>query len=84
MIEKGILSKTKNSIEIFRIDDFDLIHPFGMRLLGYGALHVKSSDRNVSDLYIYGVKGIDELYDQLRECSLKERKRRHINVRANA
>ena len=83
-IEKGILSKTKNNVEIFRIDDFDLIYTFGMRLLGYGALHVKSSDRNVPNLYIYGVKDIDALYEKLRECSLKERERRSIKVWANA
>jgi hypothetical protein len=83
-IHKGILSKSKNTVELFRIDDFDLIHPFGMRLLGYGALQVKSSDRNVPNLYLYGIRDIDGLYEQLRECSLNERQRRGIKVWANA
>ena len=83
-IERGIFSKTKNSVELFRIDDFDLIHPIGMRILGFGALHVKSSDRNVPNIYIYGLKEIDRLFEQLRECSLRERERRDIKVWANA
>ena len=83
-LEKGVFSKTKNSVEVFRIDDFDLVQPFSMRLLGYSALHVKSSDRNVADIYLYGIKDMEGLYEQIRKCSLKERERRGIKVWANA
>ena len=34
-IERGLLSKVKDSIELFRIDHFDLHKPLGMRLAGY-------------------------------------------------
>ena len=83
-VERGIFSKTKNNVEIFRIDDFDLVRPLGMRLLGFGALHVKSSDRNIPNIYLYGIKEIEPMYERLRECSLKERERRGIKVWANA
>lgn len=83
-IEKGLLSKVRSNVEIFRIDDFELVHPIGMRLLGYGALRVKSSDRNIPDLFIYGIKEIDSLYEKLRESSLRERERRGVKVWANA
>ena len=83
-IERGFFSKTTTTVEIFRVDDFDLSHPFGMRLLGFGALHIKSSDRDIPNVYIYGVKDVEAIYEQLRDCSLRERERRGIKVWANA
>jgi len=41
-IERGIISKAKDSIEVFRIDHFDLHKPLGMRLLGNCRLHLRS------------------------------------------
>jgi membrane protein YdbS with pleckstrin-like domain len=86
VVEQGLLSKSRNVVELFRVDDFDLLRPFGMRLLGYGALRVKSSDRNVADLLILGIDAeeLDRLYEQLREASLRERERRGVKVWANA
>ena len=45
-IERGIFSKVKDSIGLFRIDHFDLHKPLGMRLAGYCLLHLRSSDPN--------------------------------------
>src|SRR6188508_2870550 len=33
-IERGLFSTIKASVELFRIDDFDIHRPFGMRVLG--------------------------------------------------
>ena len=48
-IERGLLSTIKASVELFRIDDFDIHRPFGMRVLGYSMLHLRSSDPDLSD-----------------------------------
>ena len=42
-IEHGILSKVKDNIELFRIDDFDLHKPLGIGLRGC-LLHLRSRD----------------------------------------
>lgn len=34
-IERGLFSTVKASVELFRIDDFDIHRPFGMRMLGH-------------------------------------------------
>jgi hypothetical protein len=83
-IERGILSKTRNNVELFRIDDYQLRRPFGMRLVGHAALVLKSSDRNTPDLVLRGIPKLDELSETLRECGLRERERRGIKVWANA
>jgi len=63
-----------------RIDDFDIHRPFGMRVLGYSMLHLRSSDPDLSTLIITGIPNLEALADQLRECSLKERTRRKITT----
>lgn len=82
--ERGIFSKTQQNIELFRIDDFEVQKPFEMKLLGYGLLRLKSTDRQTPEVIIYGVRNIDTIAEQLRECTLRERERRNINVWANA
>jgi membrane protein YdbS with pleckstrin-like domain len=79
-IEQGLFSTIKASVELFRIDDFDIHRPFGMRVLGYSMLHLRSSDPDLSTVVISGVKNLEALADQLRECSLKERTRRKITT----
>jgi hypothetical protein len=79
-IELGILSKTKDSIELFRIDHFDLHKPLGMRLAGYCVLHLRSSDTSFETVILYGIPDLERLADTLRECSLRERTRRRVTT----
>jgi membrane protein YdbS with pleckstrin-like domain len=79
-IERGILSKVKDSIELFRIDHFDLHKPLGMRLAGYCLLHLRSSDASFETVVLYGIPDLEKLADMLRECSLRERSRRRVTT----
>jgi uncharacterized membrane protein YdbT with pleckstrin-like domain len=79
-IERGILSKVKDSIELFRIDHFDLHKPLGMRLAGYCLLHLRSSDASFETVILYGIPRLEALADALRECSLRERARRRVTT----
>jgi len=83
-IERGILSKLKDSIELFRIDHFDLHKPLGMRLLGYCVLHLRSSDASFATVMLYGIPNLEQLADTLRECSLRERGRRRVTTLVQA
>ena len=79
-IERGLLSKTKDSLELFRIDHFDLHKPLGMRLVGQCLLHLRSSDASFATVIIYGIPNLEKLADTLRECSLRERTRRRVTT----
>jgi membrane protein YdbS with pleckstrin-like domain len=79
-IERGLLSKVKDSIELFRIDHFDLHKPLGMRLTGNCLLHLRSSDASFATVVLYGIPGLEQLADALRECSLRERSRRRVTT----
>jgi uncharacterized membrane protein YdbT with pleckstrin-like domain len=83
-IERGILSKSKESVELFRIDHFDLLKPIGMRLLGYCHLQLRSTDTNFSTVTILAIPDLEVLAEKLRECSLRERTRRRVTTLVQA
>jgi hypothetical protein len=77
-VERGLFSKVKDSVELFRIDHFDVLKPLGMRLLGQCAVHLHSSDPGMPSVHLYGIDGLEPLADTLRECALRERARRRV------
>ncbi|SRR6266568_2348111 len=79
-LERGMLSKVQESLELFRIDHFELRQPLGMRLLGQSSLHLFSSDAELGNFSIYGVPHLQALADQLRDCQLRERTRRSMTT----
>ena len=78
--ERGVLSKVQESLELFRIDHFELRQPLGARLLGHSSLHLFSSDAELENFAIYGIPNLAALADQLRECQLRERSRRSLTT----
>ncbi len=83
-IETGILSKSKESVELFRIDHFDVLKPLGMRMLGQCVLQLRSTDTNFSTVVVFGIPGLEKMADSLRECSLRERTRRRVTTLVQA
>ena len=83
-IEQGIFSKLKESVELFRIDHFDVHKPLGMRLVGQSRLHLRSSDAEFSNIVVYAIPDLEQLGDTLREYSLKERTRRKVTTLVQA
>lgn len=83
-VERGLFSKLKENVELFRIDHFDVHKPFGMRLVGHCVLHLRSSDTSFPSVMIAGLPGLETLADTLRECSLRERTRRRVTTLVQA
>lgn len=77
-IERGLFSKAKDNLELFRVDHFDVIKPLGMRMLGMCKVHLHSSDPGMSSVWLYGIPNLEALADTLRDCSLRERARRRV------
>lgn len=83
-IERGLFSKLKDNVELFGIEHFDIHKPFGMRLVGHCQLHLRSADESAPSLILYGIPGLEAMGDTLRECSLRERKRRGVTTWVDA
>jgi hypothetical protein len=70
----------KDNIELFTIEHFDVHKPLGMRLAGYCLLHLRSADNHTTSLMLYGIPNLEQLADEMRECSLRERTRRRVTT----
>jgi membrane protein YdbS with pleckstrin-like domain len=79
-LERGLLSKIQETLELFRIDHFEVRKPIGMRLLGQASLHLFSSDAELERFSIYVIPDLEELANTLRECQLRERSRRGLTT----
>jgi len=79
-LERNLLSKVQENLELFRIDHFELRKPLGMRLVGQAQLHLFSSDEKFENFFIYGVPNLEALAETLRECQLRERTRRGLTT----
>lgn len=79
-VERGLFSTIKDNIELFTIEHFDVHKPLGMRLAGYSLLHLRSADDHAASLMLYGIPNLEQLADEMRESSLRERTRRRVTT----
>ena len=66
IIKKGILTRTTDEIELYRIKDIRLIEPILQRLVGLSIVEITSSDRSNPNLSLAGIKKGDELRNTMR------------------
>jgi membrane protein YdbS with pleckstrin-like domain len=80
IVRRGQLSQRQETLEIFRIDHFELSKPLSWRLLGQADLHLFSSDADFESFHIYAIPNLESLANTLRECQLRERTRRGLTT----
>ena len=75
----GVLNKTTNELELYRVRDYQLQQPFWLRLVGCGNVVVISADRTTSELVLWAMADSEKIVNTLRE--LVEANRRAQGVR---
>jgi uncharacterized membrane protein YdbT with pleckstrin-like domain len=66
-VERGLVSRTVDNLQVFRVRDLRLHQSLMGRILGVGDVSVTSTDQTTPHLTIRGVAGPRALYDLLRE-----------------
>jgi uncharacterized membrane protein YdbT with pleckstrin-like domain len=66
-VETGILSRSIDNLQLFRVRDLRLKQPVLGRLFGFGDISITSTDQSTPHLIIRGVDAPRALYDTLRE-----------------
>ena len=66
-LQHGLFSQLQESLELFRIDHFELHKPLGMRLVGQSSLHLFSSDAELTNFYLYGIPNLEALRNLVSE-----------------
>lgn len=85
VIETGWLSKGEENIELFRVDDFGTNSPFGMKLMGYGLLIFRSSDRTAGAVQIIVPKDKQNMLGgQIRQAIFDQREHRKVLTHAKS
>lgn len=81
VVETGILSKTTQQVDLYRIEDYVAERPFGQRLLGTGNLVVRSSDQTTPVVRLDALRvDVVALYERLRKATEADKRRRGVRV----
>jgi len=64
--QKGVLSKTTDELELFRVKDIRLNQPFWLRLVGLSNIVLVTSDRTSSNYTIPAIKNGVKLREEIR------------------
>jgi membrane protein YdbS with pleckstrin-like domain len=67
---KGILNRTVQSVELFRIQDVTSVHPWWQRMFGIGAVVVMTSDSNNPVWRLPGMKDAEQLRNELNRAAI--------------
>jgi len=76
----GILFRKTDNLELYRVDDFKVLQPFFLRLVGKGTLVVVASDRSSPELPLEAVPDTQGLRDKMRKHveACRDRKRTRV------
>lgn len=74
----GILHRTVEDLELYRVKDYSLELPLLLRLLGLGHINLITSDATTPEVKIVAVAGAQELRELLRTAVQQERDRKRV------
>lgn len=65
-IESGVLNRTTDSLELYRVKDWQVYRPFLMRLFGLGCIRLDTSDRSHPRVTIVGIRDVETVAQHIR------------------
>lgn len=70
----GLLSRSREDIELIRIQDLDQKQRFGQRLLGIGTIFVDSADTSSPHIILKNIRNPLEVHEIIRRAMLSQRR----------
>ena len=83
IIYKGILVKTVDYVELYRVNDYKERQNFIESIFGFTSLYIHSTDSSHSSINIYGLKKNPRLVPTIRDLVEKQKADRRIYELAN-
>lgn len=77
-IISGVLNRSTEEIELYRIKDFSLNEPFIMRIFKLGDIFIESSDKSMPYIKIQALPGAADFKEHLRSCVEKIREKKNV------
>lgn len=80
-ITEGLLGKSRENVELVRVQDIDYSQTFSERLLNLGDITVYSHDRSHPQVVLKNVPDPESVYEILRRAVLQARKKHNLIYR---
>ncbi len=81
VVESGVLSKTLEQIDLYRVADYTVERPFGQRIMGTGNLMLKTFDKTTPELHVLSIKtDVVKLYERVRAATEADKARRGVRM----
>ena len=81
IVERGLLSKRLEQVDVYRIRDFVVERPFGQRLVGTGNIQLLTADATTPAIELRDLHtDVVALYENLRGAADADRARRGVRV----
>lgn len=77
-IRKGLLNRTVEQVELFRVKDLSLSKPLWQRLLGMGTIELLTSDQTAPVVHLEAIATSDQVLELLRATVLHERQTKGV------
>ena len=77
-LERGVLSRRTDNLDLFRIKDLQLIRSLTDRILGIGTIGLVTSDDSHPFVRLVKIRRPRVVYDMLKKASLEADKRRRV------
>lgn len=69
LCHSGVLNKTTEELELYRVKDVKEYKPLLYRLVGLGNVYVSSSDKSTPITYLHAIKDSKEVRENIRKLS---------------
>ena len=76
----GILSKSVQQLELYRVRDISVEYPLILRIFGKGSIRLFSNDKTTPELLVSGIENADAIKEAIRLAveALRQKKRRIV------
>lgn len=79
-LKDGLVNVRRRTIELFRVQDFEVVEPLFLRLRGAGNLVIRSLDPEEHEVVLVAVPDVHTVYEQVRAASLASRRGERVRV----
>jgi len=78
--ERGVFSKTIETLQLWRVRDIDFRQSFFERMLGIATIHVFTKDVTDPELALKGLPASREIFDKLKDAAELARQQRVVGL----
>lgn len=76
----GVVTIRRDYTDLFRVEDFEIVEPFFLRMRGAGHLRIWTMDKDAPVLVLEAIPNVKEVYETLRTLTREERARNQVRV----